>query len=150
MKKFFTLLMTAAISLSVFSTSFASTRGAPDPDPVKALEALAVGTLSDVEWESFSDKLVVALKSSHDGLRQAAMQLVIRYGSNLDVSDGVFDVMKIYRNSPDENLRRMAVVALGNMDSAWAIQFLERSTDFEKSQIVKQTIRAVVSAHTDT
>lgn len=38
----------------------------------------------------------------------------------------------------------MAVVALGQMQSRWAIGFLERSLRFEKSPTVRRTIRAVV------
>ena len=73
--------------------------------------------------------------------------MIIRYGPYLDVSDAVHDVVALYRNHPDDRLRRMAVVALGAMKSDWAIAFLERSVHFEKDAAVQHTIRAVVTAY---
>lgn len=99
------------------------------------------------QWTVFSSNLVDALTSDHDGLQEAAMRMVIQYGDQVKVNDAVFDVMSIYRNHKDENMRRMAVVALGEMNSKWAISFLKRAESFEKSPVLKKTIHAVVAAN---
>ncbi len=72
------------------------------------------------------------------------MGMVIRFGEKVDVSDAVFDVVNIYRTHEDENMRRMALVTLGKMDSDWAIGFLQRAEQFETSDVLKQTMRAVI------
>ena len=78
------------------------------------------------------------------------MRLVIQHGEMVDVKPAVFDVVRIYREHEDENMRRMAVVALGNMQSRWAIRFLQRSEQFEKSPAIQHTIRAVVNSYNAT
>jgi len=148
MKRYYTLLMGAALALNLAGTSVANpVFSANEDEAIKALEASAVRALSESQWDQFSDNLVDALKTSHPGLQQAAMRLVINYSDDLNVEEAVFDVMRIYRDHPDENFRRMAVVTLGSMQSDWAIKFLERSVRFEKSETVRSTIRAVVSEY---
>ena len=146
MNRIFSLLLVAIITVGIVGTSVAGpVKSSDEKAAIEALEASAAKALSKVEWAKFSDRLVDALGSSHDGLKQAAMRLVIRYGDNVKVEEGVFDVMRVYRDGETENLRRMAVVTLSNMKSDWAIRFLERSERFEKSDPVKQTIRAVLA-----
>jgi len=102
-------------------------------------------TLTRTEWAAFGERIELALESSHTGLQHGALRLVIAYGDNIEMSeDAVFDVMRIYRNGQTERARRMAVVALAEMDSRWAIGFLNRSWRFEKSPLVRQTILAVL------
>jgi HEAT repeat protein len=55
--------------------------------------------------------------------------------------------MHIYREDESEQARRMAVVALAELDSKLAVDYLERAHSFEKSDAVRKTIAAVVSAH---
>ena len=73
--------------------------------------------------------------------------MIIFYGDQLDVKASVFDVVRIYRNHEDDRMRRMAVVALGTMQSGWAIDFLTRSLGFEKTPAVRQTMQAVIAAY---
>jgi len=73
------------------------------------------------------------------------MRYVILYADHVEVSEAAIDVMRIYRNDDDLNRRRMAVVTLGSMKNQWAFRFLERSVQFEKSEIVAQTIMAVLA-----
>lgn len=116
---------------------------------IKLLENIPVQTpnLSRVQWNDFADRLEEALDTDHRGLNHAALRLVIAYGDHFKLDeDAVFDVMRIYRNDYSERARRMAVVALAEMNSNWAIRFLERSSRFEKSKTVKQTILAVLAA----
>lgn len=146
MKKIFSLLLVAILTVGIVGTSVAGpVKPSDEKASIEALEASAAKALKKAEWAQFSDRLVDALGSSHVGLQQAAMRLVIKHGSNVEVEEAVFDVMRVYRDGDNENLRRMAVVTLSNMKSDWAIKFLERSERFEKSDAVRQTIRAVLA-----
>lgn len=146
MKNLFSLLVVAFLSIGIVGISVAGTESNPDEnDAIEALQASARSANSKVDWTQFSTNLVEALQSSHDGLQQAAMRLVIRHGDNLDVAAAVFDVMRIYRNGDKENLRRMAVVTLANMNSDWALEFLKRSVRFERSKNIRKTIQAVLA-----
>ena len=116
----------------------------------EAIERLNVNAekyVSQGQWDAFSDNLVSALKSEHDGLKAAAMQMIIRYKNQVDVGAGVHDVMAVYRTHENIKMRRMALVALGQMESEWAIGFLERADRFEKSPMLQQTLRAVVAEY---
>ena len=151
MKNLFSLLLVAVLVLSVVHIQDA--RAISDPDPstdgpitVEMLSASAEAAVVEAQWKRFSTNLVEALKSEHAGVQQTAMRYVIQYNDQVSVSEAVFDVMKIYRNDTDDNRRRMAVVALGNMNSDWGIAFLERSEPFEKSEMVAQTISAVLAS----
>ena len=112
---------------------------------VKTFTETALRYADTDQWDGFSENLIVALKSDHDGLKVAAMGMVIRFGDKVDVGPAVFDVMRIYRSHPNENMRRMALVTLGQMESTWAIDFLARAEQFEQSPVLKQTLQAVVN-----
>jgi len=125
-------------------------QAAPDDTEKEAIETLnenAAKYVSAGQWNAFSKNLVTALKSEHDGLKAAAMQMIIRYKNQVQVKEGVYDVMKIYRTHEDEDMRRMALVALGQMESEWAIGFLQRADQFETSPVLKHTLRAVVAEY---
>ena len=150
MKYFSSLLSAALLVLSVIhiQDARAITDDAPaksDPVTIEMLEASAESAVVEAQWRRFSTNLVAALKSEHHGVQQTAMRYVIQYKDQVNVSEAVFDVMKIYRNDADDQRRRMAVVTLGNMNSDWAIKFLERSEPFERSEMVANTIRAIIS-----
>ncbi|WP_456424993.1 hypothetical protein [Rhodocaloribacter sp.] len=147
MKKITTLLAVGVVTFGLSVTAYAGP--GPDDDPraeMAELDASAKAAVSKAAWGAFSKNLVNALKSDHDGLREAAMRFVIQYGDQVNVKAAVFDVMRIYRNHDNQNLRRMAVVTLGHMNSDWAISFLRLSTDYESSDALRHTIRAVVES----
>lgn len=109
---------------------------------------LSPPALTTVEWLEYGERLETVLSSGHRGLKHAALRLIIAYGEHFDLSEtAVFDVMRIYRDGDTDRVRRMAVVALAQMDSDWAIKFLERSVRFEKSDQVKHTIRSILYEH---
>lgn len=118
----------------------------PDPEPV-TISAATAARMSAAKWEQFGNTLVSALDSGHHGLQQGALRMIIQYGAYVDVKDGVFDAMRLYRDHEDDNVRRMAVVALGEMKSEWAVRFLERAIHFERVPSVQQTMRAVIQQH---
>ncbi len=104
------------------------------------LQAVRAG---EVDWEAFSKNVVKALKSDNTGLQQSAMQMVIKYSSQLNVKDAVFDVMRIYRNDKNQQVRRLALVTLTNMDSEWAKGFLKREIQFEGDSEIKKQLIAI-------
>jgi len=150
MKKLTTMFVAFLV---VASTSFAAFAG---PDPVKdgkaaiaELNASAHAAVSKAQWDIFSKNLVNALKTDHDGLRAAALQMIIQYGNRVTVDDAVFDVMRLYRNHENPQMQRLALVALGNMDNTWAIGFLRLSKDYEKSPALLHTINAIIQVSED-
>jgi hypothetical protein len=104
-------------------------------------------TWKKADWDAFSQNLVVGLATDNDGLRASALQMIIRYGENLDVRAATFDVVKIYRSHPDERMRRLAAVACPRLNDAWAMSFLRMSEPFEGSDTVLHTVRALLAEH---
>ncbi len=103
--------------------------------------------LTSVQWEAYGDRLATALASDHRGLKHSALRLIIAYSEKFAFDeDAVFDVMRIYRDGDTERVRRMAVVALAQMKSDFAMKYLERSVRFEESDQIKHTIRSVLYA----
>jgi len=103
--------------------------------------------MSKVHWDAFSDNLVRALASDHEGLKMGAMRLVIQYANRVDVNAAKFDLMRLYRDHKDNRVRRMAVVALGRIENAWAMGFFERAQHFEQSESVLTTMRYVLAEY---
>ncbi|MDX1532211.1 MAG: hypothetical protein R3362_11845 [Rhodothermales bacterium] len=99
---------------------------------------------TEAQWAAFGENLVVALQDGNDGVKAGAMQMIIHYGDRLDCRAAQFDVIRIYRSHPDERMRRLAIVTAGALQSGWAMGFLRMSEPFEKSDILKKTIQAVV------
>ncbi len=127
----------ATLPIAVFATT--------DDEPL----SLVPPTTTDVtsaQWKSFNQNLVQAITSDNEGLKLAGLQMVIKYGTAVDVSAARFDIVRMYRDHDNERVRRMAVVALGAMEDAWALDFLTRSLAFERSALVRRTMEAVLWA----
>ena len=104
--------------------------------------------MSETDWKAYGQTLHNALEEDHEGLRHSALRLIVAYNEQLQLgNDTVVDLMRIYREDDSEQARRMAVVALGELDSELATRYLERAYTFEKSESVKRTIGAVVAAN---
>lgn len=150
MKRTTAMLAGALLVLSLTMPATATPPSGDDPEAVLAqLHESAGEAVAKARWDNFSKNLVEALSMKHDGVREAALRMIIQYGDRLAVKDAVFDVMRIYRDHDNVYLRRMALVALGEMKSTWAIRFLERSEAFETVPELQHTIRAVVSQSQD-
>jgi hypothetical protein len=122
------------------------------------LAALALATLPlvagsvqaqdhETDWALFSEALVDAVESGNYGAKLGAIQQIAIYGSQLDVNQTVFDVVRVYRNSRQENERILALSALAKMRDRWAMDFLGRSVAFEKSPRVRRHTIDVVNAY---
>lgn len=104
--------------------------------------------LTTRQWKDYARQLTDALASGHDGFQQGALRIIIHHGDNMRFKrSAVFDAVRIYRDHPNDDMRRLAVVALSQMHDAWAIDFLRRSAPFEKTPRVRHTILAVLKAH---
>jgi HEAT repeat protein len=104
--------------------------------------------ISALDWQNYGERLHDALSLDHTGIRHSALRLIIAYSDQLELgTETIVDLMHIYREDESEQARRMAVVALAELDSKLAVDYLERAHSFEKSDAVRKTIAAVVSAH---
>jgi len=102
---------------------------------------------SKTDWALFSKALVNAVESGNHGAKLGAIQQIAIYGGNLHVNRTVFDIVRVYRNSKNENERILALAALSKLRDHWSMDFLARSVPFEKSARVKRHTIDVVNAY---
>lgn len=115
---------------------------------VGLLAATAVQAQNNrTDWALFSKALKIAVAHENNGVKLGALQQIAIYGSHLDVDGVVFDIVRVYRNSKDENERILALSALAKMNNAWAIDFLSRSVRFERSERVRSITIDVVNQY---
>lgn len=144
-------LIVCALLLSSAILPDASAQPSVQDDPATELERSMPDVpirnrLTPVQWSAYAGCLSDALASGHEGLQQSALRLIIQYGEYMQFArDAVFGVVRVYRDHPNDDMRLMAVVALGQMHDAWAFDFLTRSVRFEKTPKVRSTIRSVLA-----
>jgi len=103
--------------------------------------------LTGAQWEAFNKSLINAIHSDNEGLREGALIQIAHYGDFLEFPElTVFEVMRMYRDHDDPQIQRLAIVALGNMGSRWAIEFLDMLAPYESDEALKQTMESVVRA----
>ncbi len=100
----------------------------------------------EIDWQLFSKNLVKSLKSDNQGVRLSAMQLIIEYSNNVDVNNGVYDVMRTFRDNKDQNVRKLALVTLHKMNNGWAKEFLKMHYKFEENKCIKKMIDQIAWA----
>lgn len=95
----------------------------------------------DADWKKLSDGIRMALISDNEGVQQSALRMVIKYGKNLDIEDSVQEMIRIYRSQSDEQLRRLVLLAIYQIDEKQALQLLseqlDRETQTKRSEFVK-------------
>lgn len=117
---------------------------------VRLAHRMTRAALTSSQWAGYGERVSKALASDHDGLRENALRMIIQYGPMLDLKKpAAMEAIDIYRNHPNDRMRRMAVVALGSINESWSMDFLRRSVEHEKSDEVRHTIAAVVAEHYD-
>ncbi|HEX7071125.1 MAG TPA: HEAT repeat domain-containing protein [Rhodothermales bacterium] len=125
----------------------ASAQGNRMEEVPQAADSVDLATL-EVKLASYGMTVGELLASDDDEHRVAALRHIIRDGANTKFSrTDVYQVVRIYRDHPDDDIRRMAVVALGQMNDGWAIDFLTRSTHFERTPKVLHTLIAVLDEY---
>jgi len=139
-----THLLKGLLVASLLATSLSMSARADDP--LKLLQMPAPAASMTVEqWDFFSDNLVKALASHHDGLQNGAMRLALQYPDQVNINPALLDLMRIYRNHSDINVKRLAVVTMASTGSRLAVNYLRLHVEFEKSECVKRTMLAVLS-----
>ena len=109
------------------------------------IEANPVYSQENVDWVNFSKNLAANLASENTGVKQSAMQLIIKYGDKLKLDDdAIFELVRIYRWEKDVKYRQMALVTLHSLNDKWAIEFIKQSYNFEYDPVLKHTIAAMV------
>ena len=118
-------------------------------NPVNAQNISTSDTLlTPAQWIEFNENIVEAIHSDNPGVNEGALRMIIRYGHSLNLDrDTAFNIMRIYRDDDSEATRRMAVLALGNMEDRWAVEFLDMLAPFEESESIKKTMNDVVAAY---
>ena len=102
---------------------------------------------TEENWQQFSQNLVKTINSQHQGLKQSAMQRVIQYSDKLDVKDAAFDIYNVYRFNENENLRRLALVALYNTNYSWAMNQIVKDSEIEQSPALKRQMSFMVNEY---
>lgn len=108
---------------------------------------LQTSQMTPEKWDRFSKQVVSALASGHSGLEGGALRMIISYGDKLDVSSARLDLIRIYRSAKEDNMRRMAVVALGSLQQEWGISYLARHARDEQSQGIRHTMLSIVNEY---
>ena len=102
-------------------------------------------SLTGAEREAFNKKIVEAVHSDNQGIREGALVQIAYYGDYLDFPElTVFEVMRMYRDHDDPQIQRLAIVCLANMGSRWAIEFLDMLAPYESNETLKLTMEDVV------
>ena len=140
-----TRLLRGVLAVAILAAGSLTTAQAKDNEPLPPLPA-PINKMTAEQWNAFSGTIEEALASDHDGLQIGAMRLAIQYADYVDLKGSAIDLMRIYRNHSDEQVRRLAVVALGSLDSKMVISYLRLHEPFEQSPAVRRTIRAVIAA----
>lgn len=91
-----------------------------------------------VNWDAFSKNLVVAIKSGHPGLQQAAMQRIIQYSDKLDVEDAVWHIAQIFRFNDNPRFRRLALVTLYKINTDKAMKYVNRYIKLEPDKCLQR------------
>ena len=107
--------------------------------------AAFAGATAQTDWNAFSKNLVKGLKSDNEGVRLSAMQQVITYSDKVHVDDAVFDIVEVYRSHDDIKVRQLALTTLHKTNNAWAMNFLKRNLEFEKSPVLKAQIYHILN-----
>ena len=96
------------------------------------------GNERKVNWEAFGANLVVALKSNHPGLQESAMQRIIQYSENLDVTEAVYDIALIFRFDGNSQMRRLAMVTLSKINTDHSLSYLCQYLKYEVNSSIRK------------
>jgi hypothetical protein len=101
-----------------------------------------------VNWQAFSDNLAVAVCSDNPGLRNSALGMIIQYADNLKFERGtIFDIVRVFRDDKDVNVRLLAMVALYKTEDSWAMDFLKRHSAFETNPRIQKICCCAVKTY---
>jgi hypothetical protein len=95
-------------------------------------------------WKLFSEGIKMALQSTNPGLRESAMLLIVKHGTKLDLKDSVEDLVKFYRSQQAERTRKLALLAIYQLDQEKALELLAENlkADQKKTMEIISTMYA--------
>ena len=106
------------------------------------------GPNANTNWNQFSQALNVAVQHANAGVQMGALQQIAHYGDQLNLDDeAIFEIVRVYRSSNNDNERILALMALDATNDVWAMDFVKRSARFEKSARVLKHTQAVIRAN---
>jgi len=91
-----------------------------------------------VNWDAFSENLVIAIKTGNPGLQQSAMQRIIQYADKLNVEDAVWHIAQIFRFDDNPRVRRLALVTLFKINSDKAMNYVSSYIKYEHEKCLKK------------
>jgi hypothetical protein len=84
--------------------------------------------------DRFAEQLVLNLQSDVPAIQESAIQMLIEHPDWADARAAQFDLVRLYRDSPNRGERLLALRGLEAMESPWAMGFLKRHAWFEKDE----------------
>ncbi|RPI02433.1 MAG: hypothetical protein EHM72_04185 [Calditrichaeota bacterium] len=115
---------------------------------VLLVSAIYAEPQAKLDWQKFSKNLALAVCSENDGLRNSAMCMMIQYADQLTFDRStIYDIIRIFRNNEDDNVRLLAMVTLYKSEDPWAMDFLKRHRRFEENQRIKKLCCCAVKAY---
>lgn len=143
------LTLCIALVLPLFGIeAFAHDSGDPSSsasDDKTVLKRPARPALTAEQWKAFGQRVTEAMGSDNRGVQIAALRLAAFHGDQLQLGrQASIDAVRVYRDNPDPNVRKLAVVAIARMNHPWGIDFLTRSLDYEKSAAVEKVMRSAL------
>ena len=95
----------------------------------------------DADWKKFSNGIRMALTSDNAGVQQSALRMVVKHGKYLDIENSVPDMIQIYRTQKDDQMRKLALLAIYQIDENKALELMSEQLDQEtkkkRSEFVK-------------
>ncbi len=98
----------------------------------------------NVNWDAFSNNLIVALKSNHPGLQESAMQRIIRYSDSLEITDAVYDIALIFRFDNNPQMRRLAMVTLSKINTDYSLSYLCQYLKYEDNPSIRKQCCCII------
>lgn len=143
------MMRTAKKLLALVITVLVTGAAAADP-PTLELQLDEAALFTAADWAAYSDRISDALASDHDGLREAALRMTVLHGQNLTLDRrDTIEMVRVFRDHKNAQMRRLAVVALNAADDHWGIEMLARSYRFENDRNVHYQIAAVLLDHAE-
>jgi hypothetical protein len=112
--------------------------------PVLSFNSASAQVVRKTDWNLFSKNLVMAVKSSNEGLKLSAMQQIIHYADNLNVTQARYEIMNVFLTHKNPRVRQLALAALSKINNTLDMGFLQRQMFFEEHPVIKKQIAAAL------
>jgi hypothetical protein len=112
-----------------------------------SVSLFAQSDYKQIDWERFSSNIEIALSSGNAGLKQSAMQMIVRYNDHLNVDKAAEKVVKEFTGNRSQEMRKLALITLYKIRDDWAVEILKKHRAHERNTQIKETIESIVSAY---